>query len=98
LRTAGAYRVGAVGLSLLLPWYRILVVSYRLWDGITYSYPTTIQLPAPEVKRIRNRTEPYQYQRLYGGWCKRVVIQSAQDAVARSAERYIRALKSVPQS
>jgi hypothetical protein len=60
-----------------------------------YSYPNLIPLPAAEIQRIRDTIELYQFERLYGAWFERVVTHDAHEAVLRSAERYMRALRSV---
>lgn len=57
-----------------------------------YSYPNLIPLPAREVARIRDTIEPYRFERLYGAWFDKAIMQDAHAAVLRSAERFIRAL------
>jgi hypothetical protein len=36
------------------------------------------------------RLAPYRFERVYGGWWRRVVRTDGKAAVARSAERYLR--------
>ena len=89
------WQAGAGGRGVLLSGDIIQVVSDRRWVSFMYSYPNLIPLPAAEVQRIRDMIEPYQFERLYGAWFERVVMQDAHDAVMRSADRYIRALEQV---
>src|SRR5579859_6982215 len=92
------WQAGAGGRGALLSGDIIQVVSDRRWVSFMYSYPNLIPLPAAEVQRIRDMIEPYQFERLYGAWFERVVMQDAHNAVMRSAKRYIRALERIPQS
>ncbi|MGZ6386397.1 MAG: hypothetical protein ACXWOL_13285, partial [Ktedonobacteraceae bacterium] len=55
-----------------------------------------IPLPAADIKRIRDTIAPYPFERLYGAWFERVVTHDAHAVVLRSADRYIRALQSLP--
>ena len=57
-----------------------------------YSYPNLIPLPAETVRRMVEKLEPYEFERVYGAWWGRVVAEDGKGAVRRSAERYIRAL------
>lgn len=59
------------------------------------SYPNLIPLSAAEVRRNKDTTAPYQFERLYGAWCERVGTHDAHDTVLRSVERYVRALETV---
>jgi hypothetical protein len=65
------------------------------WVSFMNSYPNLIPLSAAEVRRNKDTTAPYQFERLYGAWCERVVTHDAHDAVLRSVERYVRALETV---
>ncbi len=90
------WQAGAGGKGALLSGDIIQVVSDRRWVSFMYSYPNLIPLPAAEVKRIRDMIEPYAFERLYGAWFERVVMDDAHGAVMRSAERYMRALEGSP--
>jgi hypothetical protein len=57
-----------------------------------YSYPMLIPLPANEVARIATVLECWDFDRIIGAWWGRVVEGDAKAVVARSAERYVRAL------
>ena len=83
---------GANGKGALLVGDIIQVVQDRRYVSFMYSYPNLIPLPAETVRRIVEAVEPYAFDRLYGAWWDRVVMQDGKPAVYRSAERYIRAL------
>jgi hypothetical protein len=38
--------------------------------------------------------EPYPFDRLYGGWSGSIVQNDAEEAVRRSAERYLRQIRA----
>ncbi len=57
-----------------------------------YSYPNLIPLPATTVRRIVAAVDPFSYDRIYGAWWDKVVQREAKTAVARSAERYLKAI------
>lgn len=84
---------GADGKGLLLTGDTIQVVADRNWVTFMYSYPNLIPLPAAEVARIRDSIAAYPFERLYGGWFDRIVAADANNAVIRSANRYIQALQ-----
>ena len=62
------------------------------WVSFMYSYPMLIPLPARVVERIAAALEPWEFERIYGGWWDSIVRADAKDVVRRSAERYVRAL------
>jgi glyoxylase-like metal-dependent hydrolase (beta-lactamase superfamily II) len=61
--------------------------------GFMYSYPNLIPLPEAEVRRIAAALAPYEFETIYGAWWGRMVPRDGKSAVARSAERYVRALR-----
>jgi glyoxylase-like metal-dependent hydrolase (beta-lactamase superfamily II) len=69
------------------------VVSDRRYVSFMYSYPNLIPLPARAIRRIVAAVEPFEFDRIYGGWWNRVVASKAKAAVADSAGRYIAALE-----
>ncbi len=83
---------GAEGRGALLAGDVIQVVSDRRWVSFMYSYPNLIPLTPAAVRRIVAAVEPYPFDRVYGAWFDRVVTSGAKAAVARSAERYARAV------
>lgn len=87
------WRDGAEGKGALLTGDTIQVVADKAWVTFLYSYPNSIPLPATAVRRIWERVEPHQFERLYGGWPERVVERDAKNTVRHSAERYILAVE-----
>lgn len=57
-----------------------------------YSYPNLIPLPVSKVQDIANRVNRLAFDRIYGAFDK-VIKENADDAVQRSAERYIDAIE-----
>ena len=66
----------------------------RRYVSFMYSFPNDLPLSAASVRRVAAAVEPFEFDRIYGAWWDRVVATGARAAVARSAERYIRALES----
>jgi hypothetical protein len=101
IRCGGHYEGGAVlhwaagaeGRGALLAGDILQVVQDRRWVSFMWSYPNLIPLPAATVRRVAAAVAPYAFDRLYGAWWERVVARDAGAAVARSAERYIAALR-----
>src|SRR5688500_18839907 len=61
-----------------------------------YSYPMLIPLPAREVARIRDALEPWEYDRIHGGWRGSIGRRDATNVVRRSADRYVHAVTVGP--
>jgi glyoxylase-like metal-dependent hydrolase (beta-lactamase superfamily II) len=70
----------------------VQVIPDRSWVGFMYSYPNLIPLPADAVRAIAAALEPFPFERIYGAWWDRIVRADGSGVVARSAERYVRAL------
>jgi hypothetical protein len=87
------WRDGAAGQGALLSGDILQVVSDRRYLSFMYSYPNLIPLPAAAVRQVVAAVEPFPYERIYGAWWDRVVPTEAKVAVARSAERYIKAIE-----
>jgi hypothetical protein len=73
----------------------IQVCPDRRWVSFMRSYPNYIPLPETSVRAIVESVEPFEFDRVYGAWPKFEVMTGAKEAVRRSAERYVRALKEV---
>jgi glyoxylase-like metal-dependent hydrolase (beta-lactamase superfamily II) len=71
----------------------VQVIPDRSWVGFMYSYPNLIPLPEAAVRAIAAALEPYPFDRIYGAWWGRLVPGDGSAIVARSAERYGRALR-----
>lgn len=80
---------GAEGKGVLLTGDTITVVQDRRYVSFMTSYPNLIPMTASEVRRIVEAVEPYEFDRIYGGWWGRNIMTGAKDSVRRSAERYI---------
>lgn len=88
------WTAGAGGRGALLTGDTIQAVPDRRAVSFMYSYPNYIPLPAAAVRSIAAAVEPLAFDRIYGGWFDRIVPVGAKAVVARSAERYARALES----
>src|SRR6184192_2949059 len=84
---------GASGKGGLLTGDIVTVVQDRRYVSFMRSYPNLIPLGAMAIRRIVERTEPFTFEQIYGGWWKASVLSDAKAAVARSAERYLRAIE-----
>jgi hypothetical protein len=84
---------GADGKGAICVGDTLSVVLDRRYVSFMNSYPNLIPLSANEVKGIVNALEPYEYDRIYGGWWGRNVMTDAKTAVRNSAERYIRRIQ-----
>ncbi len=84
---------GADGKGVILSGDILSVVQDRRWVSFMYSYPNLIPLPASTVRRIVEAVEPFEFYRIYGAWWGNTVFTDAKAAVARSGERYIRAIQ-----
>ena len=72
----------------------ITVVQDRRYVSFMRSYPNLIPLGSAEIKRILETIEPFSFDEIYGGWWSANVLTDAKTAVARSAQRYLRAIAS----
>jgi glyoxylase-like metal-dependent hydrolase (beta-lactamase superfamily II) len=86
------WAAGAEGRGALLSGDIVYVVNDRRYVSFMYSFPNLIPLTASAVRRILAALEPFAYDRIYSAWFDRVLLADAQAAVARSAERYLRAI------
>ncbi|HEU0079622.1 MAG TPA: hypothetical protein VFQ76_18335 [Longimicrobiaceae bacterium] len=84
---------GAGGRGALLTGDILQVVPDRRWVGFMRSYPNLIPLDAASVERIVAALEPFEYDRVYGAWWDLHVEADAKAAVARSAARYLAAIR-----
>lgn len=87
---------GAGGRGALLTGDIIQVVADRRHVSFMYSYPNYVPLSATAVGRIVRAVEPLGYERVYGAFWDAVIQSDGKAAVARSAERYLRAIGGHP--
>jgi hypothetical protein len=83
---------GAGGKGALLTGDIIQVVADRKHVSFMRSYPNYVPLSAAAVERIVQAVEPFEYERVYGAFWDTVIDRDGKAAVARSAERYLRAI------
>ncbi len=83
---------GKEGKGILLTGDTIQVVADQEWVSFMYSFPNLIPLPASKVADIAGRVEPLVFDRIYNAFHK-IVQENANEAVQRSAKRYIDALE-----
>lgn len=79
---------GSDGRGTLLSGDAIVPVVATGWVTFMRSYPNWVPLSAGLVRRIVDRLEPYDFERLYG-LLGGTVLADAKGAVRRSADRYI---------
>ena len=84
------WAAGAEGRGAVLTGDTITVVMDREAVSFMRSYPNLIPLDPATIRDIESRLEPYEYDRIYGGWWGRNVAAGASAAVAASADRYVR--------
>jgi len=101
IRCGGHFAGGAVlhwpsgsnGNGALLTGDIIQVVADRQHVSFMYSYPNYVPLSAAGVERITQAVAPFAYDSVYGAFWDTVIETGGQAAVARSAERYQRAIR-----
>lgn len=93
--TALHWPAGDEGRGVLFTSDTISVAEDRRFVSFMRSYPNLIPLAAPPVHQIVRAIQPFSFNRIYGAWTDMVVSTDAKDAVVRSAERYVKAIRSV---
>ena len=83
---------GANGKGALLTSDILTVVQNRRYVSFMRSYPNLIPLGPAAISGILKAIEPFSFDQINGGWWKANVLSDAKAAVARSAERYLRAI------
>jgi len=66
------------------------VVADRRWLSFMYSFPNFIPERPRAIRRALELIEPFAFERVYGGFWRRVVKADGAAAVRRSADRYLR--------
>jgi len=84
---------GADGAGALLTGDTVTVAQDRDWVSFMWSFPNLIPLDEATVLDIAARVERFRFDRVYGGWWGRVVLQDGGAAVRRSADRYVARLR-----
>ena len=68
------------------------VAADRQWVSFMYSYPNFIPLPASKVREMADKVKDLSFNRIYNAF-NRVVMENAEQAVQKSANRYIKAIE-----
>lgn len=92
--TVAHWPAGANGRGALLTGDIIQVVQDRRYVSFMCSYPNLIPLGPTAIRRIVERIEPFHFEQIYGAWWRANVLSDAKTAVARSAERYLQAIRA----
>jgi hypothetical protein len=83
---------GAEGRGVLLSGDIIQVVADRKSVSFMYSYPNYIPLGPSAIRRIVTVVEPLAFDRIHGAFWDATIARDGKAVVARSAERYLRAI------
>ena len=57
-----------------------------------YAYPNMVPLNRVAIEQIARSIEPFEFDRIHGGWFGRKIPRLAKDVVARSVDRYLAAI------
>ena len=80
---------GQAGAGVLCSGDIMTVVQDRRYVSFMYSYPNLIPERPRTIRRALAMLEPFQFDRIYGAWWRRVVQADGAAAVQRSADRYL---------
>jgi glyoxylase-like metal-dependent hydrolase (beta-lactamase superfamily II) len=83
---------GADGRGVLLSGDQPQVCSDPRWVSFMYSYPNYIPMGRRAIEDIVARLAPYEFERIYGAFPRRSVKADAKGVLARSVERYLKAI------
>ncbi len=90
--TVAHWPAGADGRGALLTGDIIHVVADRRYTTFMYSYPNMIPLSAGDVRHVVDAVAPFDYDRIYGAWWEKIIMEKAREGVKFSADRYIKAI------
>ncbi len=85
---------GAEGRGALYVGDNLQVCQDRRYVSFMRSYPNYIPLNEKAVRHIADAVAPFPFARLYGAFAHRNVREDGKEAVARSVERYLAAIRS----
>lgn len=86
---------GSGGRGALLTGDTVTVVPDRGWASFMWSYPNLVPLDEDTVREIARRVGSFRFDRVYGGWWGRVIVDDGAEAIRRSAERYVDRLHGI---
>ena len=88
------HAAGAGGRGDLFVSDNLQVAQDRRFVSFMRSYPNYIPLNRQAVERIGAAVEPYPFERIFGAFAHRNVLQDGKAAVSRSIARYLAAIRS----
>jgi hypothetical protein len=83
---------GTGGRGALLTGDILQAAADRKYVSFMWSYPNYVPLGAAAVRRIAAAVEPFAFDRVYGAFWDSVIDRDGKAVVARSVERYLRAI------
>jgi glyoxylase-like metal-dependent hydrolase (beta-lactamase superfamily II) len=83
---------GASGKGALLTGDIVQVTPDRRYVSFMYSYPNYIPLNARQIEKIAQALAPYPFEKIFGAWWNQNVSSDGKAALARSVDRYLRAI------
>jgi hypothetical protein len=86
---------GSDGRGAILTGDTVSVVQDRDWVSFMWSFPNLIPLDEATVADVARRVSRFAFDRVYGGWWGRIVVQDGGEAVRRSAQRYIDRMRGI---
>jgi len=89
-RAAGRSAGGADDAGALFTGDIFTVVHDRRWVSFMHSYPNLIPERPETIRRAVEMMQPFDFDRVYGGWWRRNVATDGAAALRRSADRYLR--------
>jgi hypothetical protein len=87
------WKQGAGGRGALFSGDIVMVIGDRNYVSFMRSYPNMVPLSAPAVERIGTTLEPFAFDAIYGAFFDRNIAQGGKQAVKRSVERYVAAIR-----
>jgi glyoxylase-like metal-dependent hydrolase (beta-lactamase superfamily II) len=87
------WKQGAGGRGALFSGDIVMVIGDRNYVSFMRSYPNMVPLSAPAVERIGTTLEPFAFDAIYGAFFDRNIAQGGKQAIKRSVERYVAAIR-----
>ncbi len=83
---------GSEGRGALLSGDIFQVLFDRRYVSFMYSYPNLIPEHPRRIRKALQAVEPFQFSSVYGAWWNRVIYDDGKEAIARSEQRYLKAI------
>jgi hypothetical protein len=87
------WAAGAGGRGALFTGDTIFVTPGEDRLSFVWSAPNRLPLPERQVRGVVSAVDPYEFDRIYGGWWRPVLRSDAKAVLARSADRYVELLR-----